>query len=66
MEVEALGSIWICTKCGESAAVEPTRLLDGSYGTARCPSATCKRERRIFHQEIRRDAGTNPPPQPPR
>ena len=46
---------WVCTACGERATVEPTPLIDGSYGSARCISSICKREKRIFHKEVNRD-----------
>ena len=31
--------------------MEPVPLLDGAYGTARCLSPECKREKRIFRKE---------------
>jgi hypothetical protein len=47
--------IWICTACGEPAVVEPRPLLNHTYGTARCLSSACKRQRRIFHREVNSD-----------
>jgi hypothetical protein len=47
--------IWICTACGEPAVVEPRPLLNHTYGTARCLSTTCKRQRRIFHRETTKE-----------
>lgn len=46
---------WVCTKCGSISTEPEVKLLDGTYGTQRCGSKECKRAKRIFHKEVKRD-----------
>lgn len=46
---------WVCTKCDTVGNEPEMLLLDNTYGSGRCLSTTCKREKRIFHLEVPKD-----------
>lgn len=50
-----MGKYWKCLKCGSPSIIEVEPMLDGTYGSARCMSDICGREKRVFHLEEQPD-----------
>lgn len=50
-----MSDVWLCTHCWEQGPEPQVKLLDGDrYGSQRCSSLVCKREKRIFKKETPR------------